>query len=64
MIIMLSKIFNNFIKKLKNLFQKILVQKIYYIKTIEVALKLIKRKFNNIIFITNGNNNGRDIILN
>ena len=54
-----------FHKKIKKIVSVELDSKIYYIKNTEEALNLIKRKkYNNIIIITNANNNGRDFILN
>jgi hypothetical protein len=53
-----------FHKKIKKIVSIELDSKIYYIKNTEEALNLIKRKkYNNIILITNGNNDGKDFIL-
>ena len=53
-----------FHKKIKKIVSIELDSKIYYIKNTEEALNLIKRKkYNNIIIITNANNDGRDFIL-
>ena len=54
-----------FHKEIKKIVSKELDSKIYYMKNTEEALTLLKRKkYNNIIIITNANNNGRDFILN
>ena len=53
-----------FHKNIKKLLSKILNCKIYYVKTTEIALKLIDRKkYNKIIIITNGGNNGKEFII-
>ena len=54
----------DFHKNLKKLLSKILNCRIYYVKTTETALKLIDRKkYNKIIIITNGGNNGKEFII-
>ena len=54
-----------FHREIKKIVSRELDSKIYYIQTTEEALNLIKRKkYNNIIILTNGNNNARDFILN
>ena len=55
----------DFHREIKKIVSRELDSKIYYIQTTEEAIKLIKRKkYNKIIILTNGNNNGRDFILN
>ncbi len=52
-----------FNKEMKNFAYRELNSKIYYVKTTEEGLKLIDRKkYNKIIIITNGGNNGEDFI--
>ena len=54
-----------FHQEIKKIVSRELDSKIYYMKNTEEALTLLKRKkYNNIILITNGNNDGRDFILN
>jgi hypothetical protein len=49
--------------QIKKFISRELNSKIYYLKTTKEALKLIKRKkYNKIIIITNGGNNGEDFI--
>ena len=53
-----------FHRKIKNILLNELNSKIYFTKNSEEALALVKRKrYNKIIIITNGNNNGKDFIL-
>ena len=52
-----------FHRQIKKYVSSVLNSKIYYSKTTEEAIKLIKRKkYNKIVIITNGNNNGEDFI--
>ena len=52
-----------FNKEMKNFAFRELNSKIYYVKTTEEGLKLIDRKkYNKIVIITNGGNNGEDFI--
>ena len=52
-----------FNKEIKQFAYRVINSKIYYVSTTEDALKLIDRKkYNKIILITNGNNNGEDFI--
>ena len=54
-----------FHRKMKKYISRELDSKVYYIENTEDALKLVKRKkYNKIIIITNGNNDGRDFIIN
>ena len=54
-----------FHKRIKKLLSKVLNCKIYYVKTTELALKLLNRKkYNKIIIITNGGNDGKEFIIN
>ena len=54
----------DFHKNLKKLLSKVLNCRIYYVKTTGTALKLIDRKkYNKIIIITNGGNNGKEFII-
>ena len=54
-----------FHREIKKIVSRELDSKIYYIQNTEEAINLIKRKkYNNIIILTNGNNNARDFILN
>jgi len=53
----------NFHSEIKRIISREFDSKIYYVKTNEEALKLIMRKkYNKIIIITNGNNNAKDFI--
>ena len=53
-----------FHRKIKKFIARELNSKIYYINTNEEALELLKRKkYNKIIIISNGNNNGVDFII-
>ena len=54
----------DFHKNLKKILSKVLNCRIYYVKTTKTALKLINRKkYNKIIIITNGGNNGKEFII-
>ena len=53
-----------FHRKIKKLLSKMLNTKIYYVKSTEIAIQLLKRKkYNKIIIITNGGNNGKEFII-
>ena len=54
-----------FHRKIKKYLSRELNSKIYYIQSNEEALELLNRKkYNKVIIITNGNNNGEEFILN
>ena len=58
-------IINEFHREIKNLITLMYDLKVYYIEETEEALNLIKKKiYNKIIIITNGNNNGKQFIIN
>ena len=53
-----------FHRKIKKFISREIDSKVYYIENSEEALNLVKRKkYNKIIIITNGNNNGREFII-
>ena len=59
-----NKKIQTFHEKIKKLFLRELDCRIYCISTTEEALKLVNRKkYNKIVIITNGNNNGQDFII-
>ena len=54
----------NFHKRIKYIIQYELNSKIYFINTTEEAIELLnKKKYNKVIIITNGSNNGKDFII-
>ena len=58
-------IIKEFHKKIQNLIALMYDSKVYYINQSDEALDLIdKKKYNKIIIITNGNNNGKEFIIN
>ena len=53
----------NFHKRIKYIIQYELNSKVYFINTTEEAIELLnKKKYNKVIIITNGSNNGKDFI--
>ena len=54
----------NFHKRIKYIIQYELNSKVYFINTTEEAIALLnKKKYNKVIIITNGSNNGKDFII-
>ena len=54
----------NFHKRIKYIIQYELNSKVYFINTTEEAIELLnKKKYNKVIIITNGSNNGKDFII-